>query len=74
MVNPAAAVAEGVASVRKAIGETVEDAILQVAQGIEARRQSPGEIEKAEPQPEAAEASEDLAITRQQDGPANLRL
>ncbi|MDQ0632405.1 hypothetical protein QFZ40_000314 [Arthrobacter pascens] len=52
VVNSAAAVAEGVASVPKAIGETVEDTILHVAQGIEARRQSPGEIEKAEPQPE----------------------
>lgn len=52
VVNSAAAVAEGVASVPKAIGETVEDTILHVAHGIEARRQSPGEIEKAEPQPE----------------------
>ncbi|WP_458779860.1 hypothetical protein [Arthrobacter sp. D3-16] len=52
VANSAAAVAEGVASVPKAIGETVEDTILHVAQGIEARRQSPGEIEKAEPQPE----------------------
>ncbi|KRE90128.1 hypothetical protein [Arthrobacter sp. Soil764] len=68
VVNSAAAVAEGVASVPKAIGETVEDTILHVAQGIEARRRSPGEIEKQEPQPEAPE---DLAITQQQAGSAN---
>ena len=68
VVNSAAAVAEGVASVPKAIGETVEDTILHVAQGIEARRQSPGEIENQEPQPEAPE---DLAITQQQAGSAN---
>lgn len=68
VVNSAAAVAEGVASVPKAIGETVEDTILHVAQGIEARRQSPGEIEKQEPQPEAPD---DLAITQQQAGSGN---
>ncbi|WP_461172679.1 hypothetical protein M1D93_17145 [Arthrobacter sp. Z1-9] len=68
VVNSAAAVAEGVASVPKAIGETVEDTILHVAQGIEARRQSPKDIEKAELQPEAPE---DVAITQQQAGSAN---
>ena len=40
VAGAAVAVAEGVASVPKAIGDSVEDTILQVAKGIEARRDS----------------------------------
>lgn len=43
VAGAAVAVAEGVASVPKAIGGTVEDTILQVAQGIEERRRVPAE-------------------------------
>ncbi|MGM9471328.1 hypothetical protein ACS5PJ_04935 [Pseudarthrobacter sp. YS3] len=56
----AAAVAEGVASVPKAIGGTVEDTILHIAHGIEERRRSPAEIEKSDPQADA----DDSAIIR----------
>ena len=44
----AVAVAEGVASVPKAIGGAVEDTILHVAQGIEERRAVPAEITDTE--------------------------
>lgn len=57
VAGTAVAVAEGVASVPKAIGETVEDTILHVAQGIEERRRGPREIEKAEPQPDTDESA-----------------
>lgn len=60
VVNSAAAVAEGVASVPKAIGETVEDTILHVAHGIEARRQSPAAIENSDTKLEA----DDSAISK----------
>ncbi|QCB96183.1 hypothetical protein E5206_03960 [Arthrobacter sp. PAMC25564] len=56
----AVAVAEGVASVPKAIGGTVEDAILHVAHGIEERRLPTAEITQAESEPDV----DDSSITR----------
>ncbi|MCU1574257.1 MAG: hypothetical protein JWO93_2339 [Micrococcaceae bacterium] len=60
VTGAAVAVADGVASVPKAIGGAVEDTILHVAQGIEERRAVPAEASDTKIKPETGDA----AITR----------
>lgn len=60
VAGAAVAVADGVASVPKAIGGAVEDTILQVAQGIEERRAAPAEA----PDTKIGSGTGDGAITR----------
>lgn len=60
MAGAATAVVAGVASVPKAIGGTVEDTILHVAQGIEERRRVPAETTDKEIESETG----DVAVTR----------
>ena len=60
VAGAAVAVADGVASVPKAIGGSVEDTILHVAQGIEERRRVPAENKESE----LEAGTDNSAITR----------